>query len=134
LIENLKDCKSNQSFAGKMNPLTRTLLGAAILAASLYFAQAQDTNTPISEADLEAMLQALEQTPPTPASSLPDTGTFWSAQHAPGTSDEWPPLPVDALSLDAWSLGDGIYLLDDTNVDYDELAAQASTNAASASQ
>ncbi len=69
------------------------------------------------------MLEAIELTTPTPASSLPQAGTFWSAQHAPGTPLAWPPLPGNIWGLDAWSLGDGVFLLNDTNLDYDALAA-----------
>jgi hypothetical protein len=71
--------------------------------------------TVASESDLEVMLQAVESVPPMPASSLPSAGTFWSAQHAPGSAEEWPPLPI-SLGMGAWSLGnDGVYLLDDLN-------------------
>ena len=40
-------------------------------------------------------------------------GTFYSAQNT-----NYPPMPVNLYQLPAWDLGDGIYLLDDTNVDY----------------
>ncbi len=72
--------------------------------------------------DLQVMLEVIESVPPVPASQLPESGTFWSAQHAPGGATPWPPLPGNILGLNAWPLGDGIYLLDDTNVDYAELA------------
>jgi hypothetical protein len=75
------------------------------------------------------MLQALEETPLTPASSLPQFGTFWSAQHAEDSLFGWPPFPGNDLGLDAWSMGDGHFLLNDTNVDYAELAAEAELSA-----
>jgi hypothetical protein len=50
---------------------------------------------------------------PFPASQLPTTGAFYSAQHP-----EWPPLPANAYGLPAWVIGDGSYLLDDRHVDY----------------
>ena len=75
-------------------------------------------------ADLDVMLQALEATTPVPANSLPQTGNFWSAQHAPGSREAWPPLPGNMLGLEAWPLGNGVYLLNDTNVNYEELRAE----------
>jgi len=65
--------------------------------------------------DIQVELRAVESVPTMPAESLPTAGTFWSAQHAPGTAEEWPPLPIP-LGMGAWSLGDdGVYLLDDLN-------------------
>lgn len=71
---------------------------------------AQQTGT---ESDTEVMIQAIEQTAPVPADSVPQNGTFWSAQNP-----TWPPLPANVLGLSVWPLGDGNYLLNDTNVDY----------------
>lgn len=71
------------------------------------------------------MLQAIEQTTPESAASLPQDGTFYSAQHAPGTAEEWPPVPGNVLGLDAWALGDQVYLLNDTNLDYNAIGAVA---------
>ena len=67
--------------------------------------------------DLQVMLQAVEMTPETSADSLPRSGNFFSAQHAPGSAQPWPPLP-SSFGLPAWNLGDGFYLLDDQSVDY----------------
>jgi hypothetical protein len=93
----------------------------------------QDTTTSDqsiqSMTDLEVMLQALEATPPTSAESLPSAGTFWSAQHA----TDWPPLPADVLGLSAWPLGDGVFVLNDTNVNYVELQASAARSVSSSS-
>lgn len=67
--------------------------------------------------DLEVMLQAIESVPPAPAATAPRAGTFYSAQHAPGTRQAWPPLPGNSRQLPVWNLGDDIYLLDDRQVD-----------------
>ena len=71
-----------------------------------------------SASDLEVMLLAVESVLPAPASSASRIGTFYSAQHAPGTRSEWPPLPGNFYGLPVWNLGDGIYLLDDLHVNY----------------
>jgi hypothetical protein len=78
-------------------------------------AVAQDVN---SMSDTEVLLQAIESVPPAPAASAPRAGTFFSAQHAPGTRFAWPPLPANARQVPVWNLGDGVYLLSDLNVDY----------------
>lgn len=70
-----------------------------------------------SLSDTEVLLQAIESVPPAPAASAPRAGTFFSAQHAPGTRLAWPPLPGN-YGLPVWNLGDGVYLLDDLQVDY----------------
>lgn len=72
-----------------------------------------------SMSDLEVELKAIESVPAIPADSLPQAGTFWSAQHAPGSPDAWPPLP-SSFGMGAWSLGDdGVFLLDDLTKNYD---------------
>jgi alpha-tubulin suppressor-like RCC1 family protein len=108
-----------------MKSIRRILLCGVALAATLYFVHAQTDSSgqQFSADDTATMLEAIELTTPTPASSLPQAGTFWSAQHAPGTPLAWPPLPGNIWGLDAWSLGDGVFLLNDTNLDYDALAA-----------
>ena len=120
-----------------MKTTSRILLCGVALAATLYFVHAQDTSTSDqsiqSMTDLEVMLQALESTTPTPAASLPQFGTFWSAQHAPGSPNEWPPLPGNMWGLDAWPMGDGVFLLNDTNLDYDALAAAVAASQPAAS-
>ena len=63
------------------------------------------------------MLQAIELVPPAPAASAPRAGTFFSAQHSPGSPEPWPPLPSN-FGLPAWDLGDGVWLLADQQVDY----------------
>ena len=64
-----------------------------------------------SASDLEVMLQAVEMMPTVSADSLPRCGTFYSAQHSPGSPQPWPPLPGNPNGLPVWNLGDGVYLL-----------------------
>jgi hypothetical protein len=78
-----------------------------------------------SASDLQVMLQAIESVPPAPADSLSRGGTFWSAQHAPGAPLAWPPLPGNFNQVPVWGLGDGCYLLDDLDLDYEALSMQA---------
>jgi hypothetical protein len=118
------------------NLLLGTLLSTGLLA-SLYFLRAQGTATIqngtasvnganvdwSSASDLEVMLQAVEGTTPVPASQLPASGNFYSAQHP----TDWPPLPGNMLGLPAWPLGDGFFLLNDTNVNYGQLAQSQTT-------
>lgn len=70
------------------------------------------TYVAISDDDLSAMVQVLQQTPPLPSDSIPPIGTFYSAQ-----DPNQPPLPFNASGLPGWSLGDGLFLLDDRGVD-----------------
>jgi len=106
-----------------MKLLRRIVFCFGILVITHPCARAQNDSHPSSE-DLGVMIQALEQTAPLPAAAQPRGGTYWSAQHPPGLPGAWPPFPGNIYSLDAWSLGDGIFLLNDTNVDYAELAAE----------
>src|SRR6266404_250731 len=76
--------------------------------------------------DQQAALQAIEATTPLPATSTPDTGVFYTVQQG----DNWPPLPGNTMNLPFWDLGNGVYLLDDTNVDYAALQAEADAAAA----
>jgi hypothetical protein len=94
----------------------------------LSLSHAQETATPVqggavsqdvnSMSDTEVMLQAIESVPPAPAESAPRFSTFYSAQHAPGSRSAWPPLPANPDHVPLWNLGDGVYLLDDLQVDY----------------
>jgi hypothetical protein len=117
-----------------MKSIRRFSLGGLVLAASLYFVHAQQTATvsmpdePVSETSeaMSVMLQALEQTTPLSPSLLPeDIHGFYSVQHP-----EWPPLPGDMFGLNVWPLGNGLFALDDRNVDY--VALQAASAAAAA--
>ena len=89
---------------------------------SILHAQATTAFVPsVSAANLNPMLQAVETTTPQAAESVPSVGTFWSAQNP-----NWPPLPSNINNLDAWNLGNGVYMLDDFNFDYQ---AQAQSRA-----
>ena len=114
--------------------LSALALTAGIFAIFAFVLRAQETATPVQEgtvssvsvngdvsglSDLEVELQAIEMTTPTPAAYLPQAGTYWSAQHAPGTAEEWPLLP-STFGMGAWSLGEGdVFLLDDLAKNYD---------------
>src|ERR1035438_6690237 len=83
-----------------------------------------------SLSDFEAELVALEATPSMPASQLPEeTHGFYSVQ-----SPDWPPLPGDVLGLNVWPLGNGLYALDDRNVNYVDLQAAAEATVSSLKQ
>lgn len=79
-----------------------------------------------SVADLQTMLEALESQPPVPFASLPTNrrgqvfGGFWSLQNP-----YWPPLPGNVWQLDSWPIGNGNYILDDRQLDYNALQAAA---------
>jgi hypothetical protein len=114
-----------------MKEIKNLLVGVFVgigLIVGLHLLHAQETAMPVQSgtvstvdwntaSDLQVMLQAVEMMPETSADSLPRSGTFYSAQHAPGSAQPWPPLP-SGFGLPAWSLGDGFYLLDDQAVDY----------------
>ena len=63
---------------------------------------------PLSAQVPDGDLTEIEATAPTPANLLPVVGTFYSAHNI-----DLPPTPGNFFSLPAWSVGDGIYLLDD---------------------
>jgi hypothetical protein len=113
----------------------RTLLVGMVagvgLIADLHLIQAQTMVSSLSArqvnamSDLQVMLQAVESVPPAPASTAPRGSTFYSAQHPPGSRQQWPALPANSYQLPVWNLGDGIFLLDDRNLDYDAIDAEA---------
>ena len=99
------------------------------LIVGLHLLHAQETAMPVqvgaisavdwnSASDLRVMLQAVKMMPMVSADSMPHFGTFYSAQHSPGSPQPWPPLPGNPNGLPVWNLGDGIYLLNDEQVDY----------------
>jgi len=88
-----------------MKTLWLAILGVAF--AFTFILKAQDTS---SLSDFEIELQALEATTPTPATNAPELGTFYSAQNPDSA-----PLPANVNNSPVWSLGDGFYVLDDTN-------------------
>lgn len=82
----------------------------------LNFIQAAGTIKPVqlvSADDMAVMLQAVEQTTPTPAESVPLGATLYSAQNP-----KWPPYPGNINNLPAWNLGDNVFLMDDLDFDY----------------
>jgi Alpha/beta hydrolase of unknown function (DUF900) len=91
-------------------------IGALLLFMRIDFASAQQTQSS-PPLDTQAIIQAIISTPAQPASEAPKFGNFYSAQFG----DKWPPLPADVLNLPFWDLGQGFFLLDDTNVDYNTL-------------
>jgi hypothetical protein len=107
-----------------MKSIRKIFGGLFIGVAAFNFLHAQEAATPDQSVraltDMDVMLQALEQTTPTPALQLPaDTHGFYSAQNP-----DWPPMPGDFLGLPAWPLGDGLFVLDDTNINYVEIQAE----------
>ncbi|MGH7951299.1 MAG: hypothetical protein ACREFE_05195 [Limisphaerales bacterium] len=76
------------------------------LAASLCHVSAQTVSP-----TLTAELQAVESTPPLPATDAPMIGTFYSAKNP-----YFPPLPGNIFGRPIWDLGGGFYLLDDLNM------------------
>jgi hypothetical protein len=66
------------------------------------------------------MLEAAESLPTVPATVAPEAGTFWSAQHAPGSLEPWPAMPANIRGVPLWDMGGGVYLLDDLQVNYNQ--------------
>ncbi len=78
-----------------------------------------DPNADVSNlSDLEVELKALEMATPLAASNAPSAGNFYSALHAPGSAEEWPPLPGNIFNLPVWPLDTNIFVLDDLNFNY----------------
>ena len=78
-----------------------------------------DPNQDVSNlSDLEVELRALEMATPLAASNAPSAGNFYSAQHAPGSAEEWPPLPANMFNLPIWPLDTNIFVIDDLNFNY----------------
>jgi hypothetical protein len=112
-----------------MKKLWQVSAGIALVPVITFILHAQEAATQIqgravsedfsSMSDLELELKTVESVPPIPASDVPEMGAaFYSAQHAPGTPEPWPPMP-DSMGLAAWPLGDGVFLLDDLGKNYD---------------
>ena len=78
-----------------------------------------DPNQDVSNlSDLEVELKALEMATPLAASNAPSAGNFYSAQHAPGSAEEWPPLPANMFNLPIWPLDTNVFVIDDLNFNY----------------
>jgi hypothetical protein len=120
-----------------MKSTKHLLLFGTSLALSFNLAHAQQASLSSSSISLEsatdvpAMMEALESVSPVPFDvTQQSSGTFWSAQHLPGSQTPWPPLPCNGLNLDIWPLGDGSFILDDRQVDYVQIQADADAEAA----
>jgi hypothetical protein len=108
---------------------------------ALHFARAQttsDTTGPVMTdpnedvtglSDLAVEIKALELATPIAASNEPSVGNFYSAQHAPGSTSEWPPLPGNIDSMPVWPLDTNTYLLDDLHYNYAENVVKTSQTA-----
>jgi hypothetical protein len=107
------------------NAVRSILLGLGILTAVLVQAQ-ETTFTDLSAtnidwssaADWQVALQAIEQVPPMPAADATNGVTFWSVEDNPASVEPWPPLPANLTGRPLWDLGDGTYLLDDVDFNY----------------
>ncbi|HEY1718340.1 MAG TPA: hypothetical protein VGH42_08630, partial [Verrucomicrobiae bacterium] len=122
--------------------LRRLLLGFGFIAA-LSLLHAQEAGTPVvggtdsltamenqdvsGLSDLEVELKAVEMTEPEPATAAPLFGNFYSAQHAPGSQNPWPPLPTNIKGAPFWALGGNFYLLSDLTVNYSQPVKSKST-------
>jgi Alpha/beta hydrolase of unknown function (DUF900) len=73
--------------------------------------------------DMEVELKAIETATPVAASSVPSFGNYYSAQHAPGTSAEWPPLPGNIFGLSVWPVDSNTFLINDLNFNYDSISS-----------
>jgi hypothetical protein len=110
-----------------MNIFRRILIGAVMVALTGGLSAQESISTSAAITDTKELLDILGQTTPIAYDTLSKTklgrpafGTFWSFQNR-----AWPPLPCNSLGLDVWPLGDGVYVLDDRNVDYAALRAAA---------
>ena len=56
------------------------------------------------DGDVATMLQAIKATTPLPAAVATNGSNFYSAQHSPGSEQEWPPLPCEGFGHSWWNL------------------------------
>jgi hypothetical protein len=99
------------------------------LIGSLNFIHAQTTAKAVqavSMDDMAVVLQAIEETMPVAAESVPRCGTFYSAFYS-AQFPNWPPLPGNINNVPAWNLGDGVWLLDDLDQPQAQMQAMAGT-------
>lgn len=113
------------------------LVAAAI--AGMMLAHAQETvtsgtvtnrpiRTPAISPELAAQLETVEQLPTVAADAVPRGAcNFYSAQ-----CPYWPPLPGNIHGVPVWNMGDGFFLLDDLQINYAELEAEATATTMSA--
>ncbi len=78
----------------------------------------------LSAEEAELIPEGLRATPLFAPESLPFGGTFFSLQLNP-----YPPLPGNMLGLPCWSLGDGMFLMNDILVDYEALRKEGEVEA-----
>ncbi|MGA3285581.1 MAG: hypothetical protein ABSD57_14125, partial [Verrucomicrobiota bacterium] len=116
--------KTIKSILGGLAIISGLVLSMNVVQAQLALVLQQTISTnlnsqAVSADDLNVMLEAVEQTTPTAADSVPQIGTFYSAQNS-----KWPPLPGNINNLPAWNLGNGNWLLADQDFDYAALGQQ----------
>ena len=127
-VEEAEETRGKKKMKSTRTFLIGIFFGSGLIV-GLHLLHAQETAMPVqagaisaadwnSASDLRVMLQAVEILPTVSADSLPRCGTFYSAQHSPGSPQPWPPLPGNPNGLPVWNLGDGVYLLNDELVDY----------------
>jgi len=120
----------------KKSAVFASILVAAGIA-GLMLAHAQETvtsgtvtnrpvRTPAISPELAAQLAAVEQLPAIAADAVPRGAcNFYSAQ-----CPWWPPLPGNFYRVPVWNLGDGFYLIDDLQINYAQIEAEATATAA----
>ena len=93
-----------------------------------YSIAQNNTSLRLSEFNWKTILDnVVDATPPLLAEEMPNFGTFYSAQFG----EYMPPLPANIFGLPFWPLGDGFYIVDDRQVDYDLLNAEPVLNTSS---
>jgi hypothetical protein len=105
--------------AKEMKPILQSLL--AVRGGIFVWAVEVNAQSTLTPSEYNALVSAVENTTPQPASSAPAFGNFYAVTHG----ESWPPLPGDAMGLDYWPLGGGYYLLDDRNYDYSAVHADS---------
>ena len=78
------------------------------------------TQVELSAEEAALIPEGLRAVPLYAPESLPFSGTFYSLQIT-----NYPPFPGNIFNLPCWSLGDGVFLLNDVSVDYQALRQQA---------
>jgi hypothetical protein len=132
----IKQKESIMKALPKKSAMIAAILSAAGIA-GLMLAHAQETGTsgtvtkkPVHgetiSPELAAELALVEQLPTIAADAVPRGAcNFYSAQ-----CPYWPPLPGNFYGVPVWNMGDGFYLLDDLQINYAEIEAEATASAA----
>jgi len=110
-----------------MKLFRRGLLIAGLIA-SLQFARSECSAASVQATRIDALqvvIEAVQTTTPIPADQVPKFATFYSAQR--GT--KWPPLLCNSLNLPCWPIDDRHFVIDDRNVDYAAIQAEAEAEA-----